>query len=117
MADQISKIKSKRQVFQLKSPHLCLQTLMVGLFMLALSICSVQTAICSPSVPSSAGITTEQYTFDLYYFTLNLSLYLVKSCVTFQDIIRFIRMDYLTVQCLIVSTTCTGYNQKRRGKS
>ena len=75
MADQISKIKSKRQVFQLKSPHLCLQTLIVGLFMLALSICSVQTAICSPSVPSSAGITTEQYNFSGYnqIYTYGLS--------------------------------------------
>ena len=71
MADQISKIKFKRQVLQLKPPRLCLQTLMVCLFMLALSICSVQTATCPPSVPSSAATTTEQYTFDLHFDDLN----------------------------------------------
>ena len=68
MADQIPKIKSKRQVLQLKSPHLCLQTLMVGLWVLAASICSIQTATCPPSVPSStAATTTEQCTFDLHF--------------------------------------------------
>ena len=69
MADQISKIKFKRQVLQLKPPRLCLQTLMVCLFMLALSICSVQTATCPPSVPSSAATTTEQYSFLGYTTT------------------------------------------------
>ena len=67
MADQISKIKTKRQVLQLKPPHFCLQTLMICLWVLALCICSIQTATCPPSVPSSAATTTEQCTFDLYF--------------------------------------------------
>ena len=64
MADQIPKIKFKRQVLQLKPPHLCLQALMVCLWVLATSICSVQTATCPPSVPSSAATTKEQSSFS-----------------------------------------------------
>ena len=67
MADQIPKIKFKRQVLSLKPPHLCLQTLMVGLWVLAASICSVQAATCPSSVPSSAATTTEKCTFDLHF--------------------------------------------------
>ena len=69
MADQIPRIKSKRQVLRLKTPHLCLQTLMVSLLMLALSICSVQTATCPSSVPSSAATITEQCSFSVYTST------------------------------------------------
>ena len=69
MADQIPKIKSNRQVLQLKPPRIFLQTMMVGLFMLASSICSVQTATCPPSVPSSAATTTEQCSFSTYTYT------------------------------------------------
>ena len=61
MADQIPRIKSTRQVLQLNPPRLCLQTLMVSLCLLTASICSVQTATCSSSVPSSAVTITEQY--------------------------------------------------------
>ena len=70
MENQIPKIKSKRQVLHSKPPHLSLQTLILGLLVLALSICSIQTAICPPSVPSSAAMTTEQCTFDLYFVYL-----------------------------------------------
>ena len=63
MAYQMPKFKSKRQVLQLKPIRIFIQTMMIGLFMLALSICSVQTATCPSSVPSSAAMTTEQYSF------------------------------------------------------
>ena len=63
MADQISKIKFKRLALQLKPPRPSLQTLMMGLWVLATSISSVQTATCPPSVPSSAATTTEQCSF------------------------------------------------------
>ena len=67
MADKIPKIKFKRQILQLKSPRQCFQTLIVGLFMLAWSICSAQSATCPSSVPISAATITEQCTFDLYF--------------------------------------------------
>ena len=38
MADQIPKMKSKRQVLQLKPPRIFIKTMMMGLLMLALSI-------------------------------------------------------------------------------
>ena len=66
MVDQASRIKSKAQILQSKPPRLCLKTLMVGLCVFALSICSVLTATCPPSVPSSATITTEQCNFSGY---------------------------------------------------
>ena len=69
MADLISKIKSKRQVFQLKPPRLCFQTLMVCLWMLAASISSVQTATCPSSIPTSAATITEQCSFTGYITT------------------------------------------------
>ena len=64
MADQIPRIKSKRQVLQLKPPHLCLQSLMVGLFMFAISIYCVQTVTCPSSVPSSTTTITEEGSFS-----------------------------------------------------
>ena len=64
MDDQIPRIKSKRQVLQFKPSCLWLQTLMVGLCVLAASICSVETATCPPLVPSSAAIITEQCNFS-----------------------------------------------------
>ena len=67
MADQIPRIKSKRQILQLKPLRLCRKTLIVSLFMLALRICSAQTVTCPTSVPSSAATTTEQSTFDLHF--------------------------------------------------
>ena len=63
MADQRSKMKSKKQVLQLKPPRLCF-VLIAGLCVLAASIYSVQTATCPSSVPPSAEKTTEQYTID-----------------------------------------------------
>ena len=69
MADQKSRIKSKQQVLQFKSFRLCLQTLMVGLCVLALSICSVLTATCPASVPVSAATTIEQCSFTGYTTT------------------------------------------------
>ena len=81
MADQISNFKPKRQVLQLKPLRLCLQTLMVGLWVLALSICSVQTATCPSSVLYSAAMTTEQCTFDLHLGDLN-------SAFIFSSILR-----------------------------
>ena len=76
MADQISKIKYKRQVLQLKPHGLCLQTLMVCLWVLAASISSVQTATCPSSVPLSAATTTEQCTFDLHFGDLECNFIL-----------------------------------------
>ena len=76
MADQIPKIKSNRQVLQLKPPRIFLQTIMMGLFMLASSICSVQTATCPSSIPFSAATTIEQYTFDLYFDDLEFNFIL-----------------------------------------
>ena len=69
MADQKPKIKSKRQILQLEPPRPCLKTLMVGLFMLAWSICSVLAASWPSSVPSSAATTTEQCSFTGYSTT------------------------------------------------
>ena len=66
MADQIPRIKSKRQILQLKPLRLCRKTLIVSLFMLALRICSAQTVTCPTSVPSSAATTTEQSSFTGY---------------------------------------------------
>ena len=69
MADQKPKIMSKRQILQLEPPRLCLKTLMVGLFMLAWSICSVLAASCPSSVPSSTATTTERCSFTGYSST------------------------------------------------
>ena len=66
MAYQIPKIKSKRKVLQLKPPRLCFQTLMVCLWVFVASICSVKTATCPSSIPSSAAMTTEQCSFAGY---------------------------------------------------
>ena len=76
MADQIQKTKSKAQVLQLKLPRLYLKTFMIGLCVLVASICSVLTATCPFSVPSSAATTTVQSTFDRILAILNLTLYL-----------------------------------------
>ena len=70
MADQIPRIKSKRLKFQLKPPRLCFQALIVGLCVLALSICSVLAATCPSSVPSSEATIIEQCTLDLYFSDL-----------------------------------------------
>ena len=78
MVDQKSKMKPKQQVFQFKSRRLCLQTMMVGLCVLSLSISSVQTAACPASVPYSTAITTEQYTFDLHFGGLNCNFILIS---------------------------------------
>ena len=86
MADQIPKIKSNRQVLQLKPPRIFLQTIMMGLFMLASSICSVQTATCPPSVPSSAATTTEQCTFDLYFDDLEFKFILSSILSSFSTL-------------------------------
>ena len=85
MAAQIPKIKSKRQVLQLKPTCLYLQTLIVGLLVLALSICSVHTATCPPSVPSSAATTTEQCTLDLYFGDLNSDFILSSILRNFSE--------------------------------
>ena len=81
MAYQIPIIKSKRLKFQLKAPLLCLKALIMGLCVIALSICSVQTASCPSSVPPSAATTTEQCTLDLYSSDL-------KSKFIFNSILR-----------------------------
>ena len=67
MADKIPIIKSKRLISQLKPPLLCFKTLIVGLCMLALSICSVLAATCPSSVPPSMEIIAEECTLDLYF--------------------------------------------------
>lgn len=66
MIDQKSRIKSKQQVLQFKSSWLWLQTLMVSLCVLSFSICSVLTATCPASVPSSAAITSEEFSYSGY---------------------------------------------------
>ena len=66
MADQISKTKSKAQVLKMKLPRICLKALAMGLFVLVASICSVLTATCPTSVPSSAAIVIEQCSFSGY---------------------------------------------------
>ena len=83
MAYQMPKFKSKRQVLQLKPIRIFIQTMMIGLFMLALSICSVQTATCPSSVPSSAAMTTEQYTFDLHFSELKSKFILSSILCSF----------------------------------
>ena len=67
MADKIPIIKSKRLISQLKPSRFCFQTLIVGLCVLALSICSVLAATCPSSVPPSMEIIVEKCTFDLYF--------------------------------------------------
>ena len=73
MTDHTSRIKPKQQILQSKLSRLCLKTLMMGLWVFAASISSVQTATCSSSVPASAATTTEKYTFDLYFCDLECS--------------------------------------------
>ena len=88
MVDQKSRMKSKPQVFQFKSCRLCFQTLMVGLCVLSLSISSIQTATCPASVPISAAITTEQYTFDLHFGGLDCNFILssiLRSFLTYTN--------------------------------
>ena len=68
MADQIPKTKSKAQVLKMNHPRICLKTLTVRLCVLVASICSVLTATCPPSVPSSATITSEQCSYTGYSF-------------------------------------------------
>ena len=114
MADQTPKIKSKRQVLEFKPSRLCLQTLVVGLCVFYARICLVLSATCPPSVPISAATTTEQCTFDFYFADFKYDFYLGQSCVASQNILLLKRMELLWAQCPIVSTTCTGYNQKRR---
>ena len=93
MADQMSRIKSKRQVLQSKPLRLCLQTLMVGLCVLAASICSVFAATCPSLVAYSAATTTEQYTIDLYFNDLKSKFILNSKCVASQDILLFKHME------------------------
>ena len=83
MDDQIPKIKSKRQVLQPKPPLFSLQTLMMGLLVFFLIICSVKTATCPPSIPSSAATTTEQCTFDLYFVGLESKFILSSILCSF----------------------------------
>ena len=73
MIYQKSRMKSKQEVLQSKPPSLCLQTLMVGLCVLALSIYSVQTTTCSASMSSSSATITETHTFDLHVSRLNFN--------------------------------------------
>ena len=83
MADQIPRIKSKRLRFQLKHPLLCFQALIVGLCVLALSICSVLSATCPPSVPSSAATITELSTLDLYFSDLEFKFIFSSTLCSF----------------------------------
>ena len=93
MVDQIPKTKSKTQVLQLKAPHLCIKTLMVGLYVLALSICSVLTSTCPASVPSSAIRNSEQCTIDLHFDNLKCNFILVQPCVASQDMDLLKRLE------------------------
>ena len=69
MADKIPIIKSKRLISQLKPSRFCFQTLIVGLCVLALSICSVLAATCPSSVPPSMEIIVEKCSFTGYAST------------------------------------------------
>ena len=68
MADQMSRIKYKQPVLQSKPSGLCF-VLMMSLCVLAVNICSVQTATCSSSVPPLTTTTTEQCSFTGYTLT------------------------------------------------
>ena len=102
MADQIPRINFNRLILQLKPPCLCFQSLIVGLFMLAWSICSVQTATCPPSVPFSAATTTEQcnftgytntYTFGVTGGPVSNSLYYLYALVSSSNSAAVRRVD------------------------
>ena len=93
MADQIPKTKSKAQVLKMNHPRICLKTLTVRLCVLVASICSVLTATCPPSVPSSATITSEQCTFDLHFGDLKCNFIFVGFCVATQGILLLKRME------------------------
>ena len=74
MAYQIPRIKFNWRVLKLKPSRFCFQTLIVGLCVVALSICLVKTATCPPSVPTSAATTTEQYSFSGYTKTYTVGV-------------------------------------------
>ena len=74
MADQIPRIKLNWRVLKLKPFRFCFQALIVGLCVVAWSICSVKTATCPPSVPTSAATTTEQYSFSGYTDTYTVGV-------------------------------------------
>ena len=78
MADQMSRIKYKQPVLQSKPSGLCF-VLMMSLCVLAVNICSVQTATCSSSVPPLTTTTTEQCTLGSFCVISNRHLYLVQS--------------------------------------
>ena len=74
MADQTSRIRSKQLVLQHKSPGLCFQTLLKGLWVLAASICSIKAAICPSSVSPLLATTIEKGNFSGYTNTQNYGI-------------------------------------------
>ena len=62
--------------FFLHTVSFFLRTTVVGLCVLAASICSVLAATCPSSMPTSAATTTEQYTFDSHFVNLKLQFIL-----------------------------------------
>ena len=66
MARQISWINTKQQVFQFQISPLLFQTLIFTLFIMTASIPSVQSSKCPSSVPASAAMTIEKYSFSSY---------------------------------------------------
>ena len=69
MEKQVSRIRSKRSVFQLKISPLLFWSLIVGLCFLNTNISLVQTATCPSSMSSSAVKITEQYSFTGYTYS------------------------------------------------
>ena len=66
MARQISWIRSEQQVFQFQISQFLFRTLIFSLFIMTASIPSVRPSICPSSVPASAAMTIEKYTFSSY---------------------------------------------------
>ena len=73
MADQIPRILCNQPVLQLKPSGLCF-ALMLGLWVLAVSIHSVQATTCPPSAPSSSATTTDQCTVDFFVVVVLISI-------------------------------------------
>ena len=65
MAKQISRILSKWWVFEFNTPQLLFQTFMVILFVLIVSISSVETAIWPSPISSSSATTKQQCNISL----------------------------------------------------
>ena len=66
MDDQVPRIQSDKCSTLMKCCSVNLKILIVSLCLLSASIPSVQTSTCPNSIPNSAEITTDQYSFNGY---------------------------------------------------